>query len=153
MSDEAGPGWAGVARDGVIYLRFRGTFVREIVDATRRLQLEALRQRPTGCGILFDAGEAPRLPPQEVRDYAAVMAARHPEGIRAQVTILHGVGFFDGAVRNAIAAVFLVAHNPYPRTVVGTPAEAVRYLRKHMRPDPVDEREMLRAFDALPALS
>lgn len=152
MIDEAGPGWVGVARDGVIYMRMRGTLVREVVDATRRLHVAALRQRPTGCAILFDAGSSPSLPPWEVRQYAASMVARYPEGIRAHATILAGSGFFGAAIRSAITGIFMMARNPYPRTVVGTPLEAVRYLREHMLPHAVDEDVMLREYWALPAV-
>jgi hypothetical protein len=150
MSDESGPGWVGVARDGVIYMRVRGTFVREIVDATRRLHIAAVKQRPAGCGILFDAGTSLSLPPAEVRQYAATMAARYPDGIRAHVTVLQGSGFFGAAIRSAITGIFMIARNPYPRAVVGTPVEAVHYLREHMGPKPVDEDVMLKAFWALP---
>jgi hypothetical protein len=149
MSDEGGAGWVGVAREGVIYMRVRGHFEREIVDATHRLHQLALAQRPAGIGILFEAGRKLSIPPVEVRDYAAEMAARYTEGIRAHVTLLSGGGFFGSAIRSAISGVFMIANNPYPRTVVATPHEAVRYLRGHMTPDPVDESAMLTAFQAL----
>jgi hypothetical protein len=148
--DEGGPGWAAVARDGVIYMRVRGVFTREIVDATRRLHVVALRQRPAGCGILFDAGTSLSLPPADVRDYAAKMAARYPDGIKAHVTVLSGTGFFGAAIRSAITGIFLVARNPYPRTVVGTVPEAIHYLRDHMAPNAIDEGTMMQAFWALP---
>ena len=150
MSDEGGPGWVGVARDGVIYMRVRGVFTREIVDATRRLHIVAVRQRPAGCGILFDAGTSLSLPPSEVREYAAMMAAKFPDGICAHVTLLQGTGFFGAAIRSAITGIFMLARSPYPRAVVGTPPEAVHYLREQMSPSPVDESAMLQAFWALP---
>lgn len=150
MSDEGGPGWVGVARDGVIYMRVRGSFEREIVDATRRLHLAALAQRPAGIGILFDAGARLSLPPAEVREYAAEMAARYSDGIKAHVTLLSGGGFFGAAIRSAITGIFMIAHNPYPRTVVATPREAVRYLQSHMGPSPIAEEKMLAAYFALP---
>jgi len=150
LTEESGPGWSAFSREGVIYMRVRGAFTREIVDATRRLHLVALRQRPTGCGILFDAGTTIALPAADVRAYAGQMAARYPEGIKAHVTLLTGSGFLGAAIRSAITGVFLIARNPYPRTVVGTAQEAVRYLREHMEPDAVDESAMLRALWGLP---
>jgi hypothetical protein len=140
----------GIAREGVVYMRVRGVFQREIIDATHRLHMLALSQRPAGIGILFDAGANLSLPPAEVREYAATMAARYSEGIRAHVTLLSGGGFFGAAIRSAITGVFMIAHNPYPRTVVATPLEAVRYLRNHMEPKAIDEEKMLSAYWAMP---
>lgn len=150
MNEESGPGWVAFARDGIIYMRLRGMLTREVVDATRRLHVVALAQRAAGCGILLDVGTSLLLPPAEVRDYAAKVAGRHPEGICGHVTLFQGGGFFGATVRSALTGVFMLARSPYPRAVVGTAPEAVRFLRERMSPSAVEESAMLKAFWSLP---
>ncbi len=41
-----GTGWIAVTRGPIAYMRTYGALTREAIDATRRLQLEALANRP-----------------------------------------------------------------------------------------------------------
>lgn len=136
VNDERGPGWIAYAREGVIYMRLRGELTRDVVDATRRLHVVALAQRPAGCGILLDVGSTLTLPPAEVRSYAATVAGRHPEGIVGHVTLFQGGGFFGATVRSALTGIFMIARSPYPRAVVATAPEATQFLRDRMAPAP-----------------
>ena len=146
---ERGPAWAANAKDGVVYMRIEGMLTKQVVDATRRLQIEALRQRPKGIGIILDLGERPSLPSGEVRDYATRMAARYPEGILAHVTILGGEGFVASALRSALTGIFLVARSPYPRAVVGSASEAAQAARMHLGTSAPDAASMIRALGEL----
>jgi hypothetical protein len=152
MSKENGSGWTAHAENGVIYMRLEGALTRAVVDATRRLQVAALAQRPSGIGILLDVGTSPTLPPAEVREYAASVMAKYPDGVLAHATILSGRGFLASATRSALTGIFLLGRNAYPRTVVATPVEGIRFLRGHLGKDPPDESGMLRTFLALPEL-
>ncbi len=148
---ERGADWAAQARDGVVYMRLDGMLTEAIVDATRRLQVLALRQRPDGIGIVLDIGESPQLPPADVRDYATKMAARFPQGIVVHVTVLGGEGFRASALRSALTGIFLFARSPYRRLVVDTPAEAIRLVRTHLGAGAPPPGSMMSAFDEVRA--
>jgi hypothetical protein len=153
MAEERGADWIAVAKDGVIFMRVYGQLTNQVVDATRRMQVAALKQRPSGCVILLDVGEQPSLPSAEVRQYAASMAARYPEGILAHTTIFQGKGFFAAAIRSALTGIFMVARSPYPRSVVSSPLEGVQYVRGYMGPGAPDEQTLLKNFWAVPTPS
>ena len=100
-------------------MRIHGALTREAVDATRRLQLEGLANRPAGMGFLLDASGEVVLPSADVRGYAAQMAAKHSDGLAVHVTILEETGFRASALRSALTGIFFLARSPYPRHVVG----------------------------------
>jgi hypothetical protein len=150
MGIDGGSDWSAKAESGVIYMRLSGPLTRAVVDATRRLQLEALRQRSSGIGIILDVGESPSLPSAEVRTYATNMAAKYPEGILAHTTVLSGHGFLASAIRSALTGIFMLARSPYPRSVVASPVDGIRFVRARLGPSAPEEGEMLRMFWALP---
>lgn len=151
MGHQEGRNWSALVRDGVVYMRLSGVLTREVVDVTRKLQLEGLAQRPSGVAILVDLGEAPALPPAEERRYATEMAARYPDGIVAHASIFRGSGFLAATIRSALTGIFMVARSPYPRSVVADAREGVRFLRPHLGVDASAEESMLRAFESFPA--
>jgi hypothetical protein len=101
-------------------MRVFGPLTREAVDATRRLQLEAMGARPRGMGFLLDASGDIPLPDADVRGYAAAMAAKHSDGLAVHVTTIEESGFRGSAVRSALTGIFFVARTPYPRHVVAS---------------------------------
>jgi hypothetical protein len=149
MTELRGPRWVTTAKDGVIYMRMHGLLTRAVVDATRAMHIEALRQRPNGVGILLEVAEQPMLPPADVRDYASQVVREHPEGIRGHCTIMPGTGFFAAASRAALTGIFMMAQSPYPRAIVKTPLDGVRYLRMRLGASAPDEQAMLNAFWSL----
>lgn len=130
-----GNGWVATARGPIAYMRITGPLTRDAVDATRRVQLEALEARPQGMGFLLDAsGEVP-LPSSEVRSYAAEMAAKHAGGMLVHVTLMPGEGFRAAAIRGALTGIFFLARSPYPRFVVTDLDAAHERLRRALGDD------------------
>lgn len=115
---QRGEGWIAETRGPIAYMRIRGALTREAVDATRRLQLEALANRPSGMGFVLDASGDVALPSADVRAYAAEMAAKYPDGLAVHVTLLEESGFRASALRSALTGIFFLARSPYPRHVV-----------------------------------
>jgi hypothetical protein len=116
-------------------MRVHGALTRDAVDATRRLQLEALEARPLGMGFLLDAAGDIPLPDSDVRGYASTMAAKHSDGLAVHVTIIEESGFRGSAVRSALTGIFFVARTPYPRHVVASVDLAQPHLAKVLGAD------------------
>ena len=144
-----GIGWVAMARGPIAYMRITGPLTRDAVDATRRVQLEALAVRPSGMAFLLDASGDVSLPPADVRDYAAEMAAKHPAGMLVHVTLMPGDGFRKSALRGALTGIFVLARSPYPRFVVADVDEAHERIRRALGEDAPLRSEVSAALDQL----
>lgn len=146
---QRGQGWVAFTRGPVAYMRIHGALTREAVDATRRLQLEALASRQAGMGFLLDASGDVVLPSADVRRYAAEMAAKHSDGLAVHVTILEETGFRASALRSALTGIFFLARTPYPRHVVGDVESARDRLASVLGYDAPSVESMRGELDAL----
>lgn len=143
-------GCSGVVSEGVVFMRMGSELTRPVVDATRKLQLAALAERPSGIGIVLLLDGLPALPNGDVRGYAAKMASQHSDGILAHATVIRGEGFGISAVRSALTGIFMVAKSPYPRTVVGDVDAAVDFIRKHLKGTAPAKAALLRVAAGVP---
>lgn len=126
--------------DVLLYV-WRGETTRQAVQVVRDTGLALERELGRKFAVIGLVEPNTPLPSSDVRQYLSkVMSNDCGPYVRSSALVFEGDGFQASAVRSVAVGLSLLARQPYPHKVFGSPLEAVNFTVQATPPDSALDR-------------